>query len=352
MPSLSEYEAQHLQNIAKLSGNIKALYFRYIEKIFQKTTGLKLAEGQTYNLDRYPAFKRQFDELLKQMSADMQGSIVNGIKQEWQLANSKNDDWLDMVIKDRTLPDALKDRFFDKNIPAMNQFLARKEAGFTLSDRVWHKELQFSQEVEATLQDGIFSGKSAARMATELKVNLKNPDLIFRRVRDAQGKLQLSKRAMEYNPGQGRYWSSYQNALRLSASEVNMSYRSSDHERWKRINFVLGFEVKLSNRHKIEDICDFLKGRYPKEFKFRAWHPRCLCFAVPIRPSEDAMGEYFDSIMAGEDPDSFQFSGQVENTPKGLTDWMSENNDRVAGLKNKPIFVKDNPQFITIKKPG
>lgn len=101
---------------------------------------------------------------------------------------------------------------------------------------------------------------------------------LFRRVRDEHGELQLSKRAAVFHPGRGVYRSSYKNARRLAATETNIAYMTADYERWQQLDFVVGIEIKLSNNHTLNgvpftDICDDLKGRYPKDFKFTGWHP-------------------------------------------------------------------------------
>lgn len=298
MPAPSPYEAQHLKNIAQLSGKIKELYFKQIEAIFRKATGLKLTEGQIYDLKNFPSFSKALDEAMAKMSTDMRAVIVNSVEEGWNLANVKNDSFVSSVVGDVSLPEKVYERFFDRSLPAMNEFINRKEAGLNLSDRVWSKTAQFRQEVETQLFEGITEGKAAAKMATELKANLNDPDKLFRRVRDKYGELKLSKPAKEYHPGQGRYRSSYQNALRLAGTEVNMSYRTADHERWKRINFVLGFEVKLSGNHPVPDICDEAKGKYPKEFHFRGWHPRC--YSSDTEVYTDTGWKSFKDIQTGE----------------------------------------------------
>ncbi|GGE14040.1 MULTISPECIES: hypothetical protein [Sphingobacterium] len=67
---------------------------------------------------------------------------------------------------------------------------------------------------------GIKEGRSAAQMARDHKQYLAEPDRLFRRIRNFDGKLVLSKAAMEYNPGQVVYRSSYKNAMRLARAET------------------------------------------------------------------------------------------------------------------------------------
>jgi hypothetical protein len=73
-----------------------------------------------------------------------------------------------------------------------------------------------------------------------------------------------------------------------------MAYRTSDYTRRQQLDFVVGIEVRLSNNHTINgvpftDICDDLKGKYPKTFKFTGWHPLCRCYAVSVLKTEEEM---------------------------------------------------------------
>ncbi|MDR0754714.1 MAG: hypothetical protein LBF04_04920, partial [Prevotellaceae bacterium] len=69
------------------------------------------------------------------------------------------------------------------------------------------------------------------------------------------------------------YRSSFKNARRLTATETNIAYRAADYERMQDFDFVVGIEINLSNNHTLNgkpftDMCDDLKGKYPKDFKF------------------------------------------------------------------------------------
>ena len=53
------------------------------------------------------------------------------------------------------------------------------------------------------------------------------------------------------HPGRGVYRSSYMNARRLAATETNIAYRTADHLRWQKMDFVVGIEIVLSDNHTI-----------------------------------------------------------------------------------------------------
>lgn len=157
-------------------------------------------------------------------------------------------------------------------------------------------------------------GTSAMELAADIKKYLNNPDMMFRRFRykdeNGEWKRKWKQKVMggngkvhfidadpkAYHPGRGVYRSSARNAQRLARTEINMAYRKAEQERWKSFDFVVGYEVKITQNGKhVEDICDCLKGRYRKDFKFMGWHPMCMCYTIPILKTED---EFFDEDAA------------------------------------------------------
>lgn len=196
-------------------------------------------------------------------------------------------------------------------------------------------------------------------MSRDVRRYLRNPDKLFRRVRDKHGNLRLSKAAKAYHPGRGVYRSSYRNALRLTATENNMAYRTADHLRWQQQPFVVGIEIKLSNNHtckgvigRFVDICDDLAGVYPKDFKFVGWHPHCRCYCVPKQASKEEFMEYQQRLLNGEDVSNYHFKGEVKDLPRNFKDWYTDNTDRIANAKSQPYFLRDNAKLMNeqIKK--
>ena len=186
-------------------------------------------------------------------------------------------------------------------------------------------------------------GTPANRLATDLKQYLKHPDKLFRRVRDEHGQLQLSKRAKEFHPGAGVYRSSYKNARRLAVTETNMAYHKADNERWRQLDFVLGYEVQVSGTNpNVCPLCVELAGKYPKEFEFVGWHPHCRCHAVPIMEDVNSFQARQDALLRGE---RIPATGQVTEPPKNFTDHLANNSDRIQRASKAgtlPYFVRDN----------
>ena len=82
---------------------------------------------------------------------------------------------------------------------------------------------RYLMAIDVALGDGV----SAAAMSRTVRKLLNNPTALFRRVRDKNGQLRLSQNAKNYHPGRGVYRSAYRNALRLTATETNMAYRTA-----------------------------------------------------------------------------------------------------------------------------
>ena len=230
-------------------------------------------------------------------------------------------------------------------IDAMNRSMlaGTYNAVVNLSRRVWNLKEQYKQELEMGLSVGIEKGTSAASLAKKMKQYLNEPDKLFRRVRDKFGNLQLSKNAAAYHPGRGVYRSSFKNAMRLTRSETNMAYRTAEQTRWKQFDFVVGYEIKLSQSHPCHDVCDELAGKYPKDFVWTGWHPMDMCYCVSILKTQD---EFWRDL--GEDnPDKSE--NEVTDVPEAFKNWVKDNEERIETAEKRgtqPYFIRDNKEYI------
>ena len=369
---MNKYDKQHIKDLQSIESRIERIFNEAIKEAAR--IGARIDEIDTdrlFSFSDYPSTKKEIDRLLDDLSANIEVAIVNAVESAWTLANNKNNELCRMVFGDNVgkLSDSQYRRYFSTNEDALKAFTERKEKGLNLSDRVWRYTDAFKNEIELGLDVGIRSGMSAQDMARELKGWLKYPDMLFRRVRDEHGNLQLSKRASLFHPGQGVYRSSYKNARRLAATETNIAYRTSDYERWRDLDFVVGIRIVLSNNHtclgrdgkphKFEDICDRLsaeygstntsgKGCYPKDFKFTGWHPHCRCHAESILKTDEEIAEDNRRILEGEEPMDYKQSVKyVKDVPKEFEEWAKDNEDRmIKAYNNKsfPYFISDNPE--------
>lgn len=353
MARLDKWEKRHQQNVAS--------YERQIDKIFQsaarEASAVVSSAGvvkpdKPFSFADYPATRKRVEKLLSGLKNNLTAVIVNGIESEWTLANNKNSELANQVFGDNAenLTEEQSRKYYSTNDTARQAFIERKTAGMSLSDRVWRYTEQFKSEIEMGIDIGLRDGLSADELSRELRQYLRYPDKLFRRVRDEHGVLQLSKAAKAFHPGQGVYRSSYKNARRLAATETNMAYRTADYVRWQQLDFVVGIEIRLSNNHTLngvpfEDICDFLKGKYPKDFKFVGWHPHCRCHVVTILKTPEEMAEDNRRIMAGQ-PVSTRSVNTVGDVPEKFNTWVEDNKERAKGWSSMPYFIRQNPQYV------
>ena len=358
---LNKYDKQHAAYIESLTGKLTSIYnsvTRYAVK-YGLSVNFDPEEGEIFDFSKFPRLKKRVDELFKDMQSQITTLVQNSIAKEWQFSADKYDYFIqEMMSKTGMSEDEIKE-YIERNAKAIQErrnealeaFQARKQNGLNLSDRVWNLTNQFKSELELSLDVGIREGKSADEISRMIRGYLNNPDRLFRRVRDKHGNLKLSKAAAAYHPGMGVYRSSYKNALRVARTEVNMAYRSADHENWKMDNKVIGIRISLSNNHTLNgkpfvDICDHLAGIYPKDFKFTGWHPQCRCWAAPVTPSQQEIIQYLKKVKDGEDITNYKFKGEVTEMPKAFKSWYAENAFRVDKMKSKPYFITDNKNII------
>lgn len=351
---MNEYDKQHLRNIARIERMVEALFQAAATDAANLSTLIGELGEVAFSWNDYPLASAKINEIIARLNSEVEAAIVNGVRSEWTLSNDKNNELCRQVFGSlaTSLPAPLARRYFSTNESARDAFLARRENGLNLSDNVWRYTNQFKGEIEMALDVGIRSGRSADDLSRDVREYLKNPHKLFRRVRDKHGELQLSKNAAAYHPGRGVYRSSYMNARRLAATETNIAYRTADHLRWQQLDFVVGIEIHLSNNHNCKgvpagtfyDICDELKGKYPKDFQFVGWHPHCRCYATSILKTEEELAADNESILTGGDVSEGSVN-EVTAPPEGFTKWLDENGTRIDEARKHgtlPYFIRDN----------
>lgn len=330
---------------------IDELYNKAVQDFSQIASGLKVNPDKPFSFADYPQAKKKAAEIVSELSSNMKAVIIRGSRTQWLYACQKNDEFLGVIMNTAKIPKATLAKYQDKNLDALDAFQKRKIGGMDLSKRIWNYTGQMKDQMELGIDVALGEGKSAQALSRDLRQYLVDPDKLFRRVRDKYGNLKLSKAAQAYHPGQGKYRSSYKNAMRLTRSEINMAYRESDQLRWQQLDFVVGYEIRLSNNHTLNgmplyDICDMLKGRYPKDFKWKGWHPQCRCHSIPILMSqEDFNTDELNELKAainGTEYNKFAPKNAVNGLPQEFKDWASDNLERSKGWKSQPYFIRDN----------
>ena len=351
------YDITHLQTMLITEHRIKRAYEQAIDDFMRIYDWMEKPENEddTLEFDKQPLLKPQVEKIMKRLGQGVNVVVVDGVKASWNLAQEKNNELTRKIFgraKTKKLTPEQLQAYFTRNEDGLVAFLERKTAGMNLSDRVWKLTESFKEEMEIAIEQGMRDGRSADQLSRDIRQYLKQPNMLFRRVRDKKtGRLRLSKRAANYHPGQGVYRSSYKNARRLAATEGNIAYRTADHERWLNSDFVVGYEIHLSNNHtclndqgkavRFHCMCDDLQGKYPKQFKFTGWHPHCRCFATPILKTEEEMARDTQLILEGKDPLP-QSENEIKAMPKDFETWMERNQERIANAKSLPYFIKDN----------
>ena len=346
--SIQGFDLNHYRTTEQYAAAVQALFDRATLAIAQSATRRNIDPDKPFSFDDYPEVKTELQKVVGQLASRLQTTIETGSKNQWLFACEKNDGFIASIMDTSKLSKARLKKMQDRNLDALSTFQGRKVGGMDLSQRVWRYVGQFRDQLETALDVGLGEGRSAQELARDVKKNLRDPDRLFRRVRDKRGNLVLSKAARAFHPGQGVYRSSVKNAQRLTRSEINMAYRESDFLRWQQLDFVVGFEIHRSNHEPLCKckMCDRLQGRYPKTFKFKGWHPQCMCYAVPILMDEETFDENelgdLKAALRGTEYKKKQAKNLVTDVPDGFKEWVAENMEASAGWASTPYFIKDN----------
>ena len=245
--------------------------------------------------------EQRIEKLLVQLHDDLLVNFDANTRAAWEEANKNVDAMLADFIRGLPISETARRGMFARNAHAFRRFMQRKEAGMNLSERIWKATESAKENLAFFVASGVAEGRPAALISQDIRALLLEPDRRFHRIRNAAGQLVPSRPMRAYHPGAGIYRSSYMNALRVGATETNIAYHEADHERWQRLDFVLGVKVERSGTSaKPCPVCDAMQGTYPKGFKFLPWHPFCICHATPVMLSGS---EFTDFLITGHVPD-------------------------------------------------
>lgn len=332
--------------------NVSRYYTAAVEALLDLAATADMKPDEVFRFSDHKRMSVKATNILRGLYSAVYQEIRRGVTAEWEYANLSADAMITSLFGKGVVADNHFARWFARNQEAMDSFFSRKDAhgGLNLSQKVWKYTGQLKEEMELALSVSLGQGDSASTVSRHVRQCLREPDRLFRRVRDAKGNLKLSKRAAAYHPGRGEYRSSYKNAMRLTRTETNMAYRAADCDRWSRIPFVVGMEVKRSNHPFGCEVCEALKGKYPKDFVFTGWHPQCRCYIVPVLASEEERMAYHRAILNGEDVSGWKFKGEIAEPHEGFKKWMEGNADRIENARSLPYWMKDNGRYVGVKQ--
>lgn len=276
--------------------------------------------GRPFRFKDYPLTKNRVNELMRYFSHDIQALIYAGTTDEWKRSNLVQDLLANDVLKVYGMRrnDERVKRYYQPNNDALKAFQRRKDKGRTVSQKVWNQSYNFKRELEYAISSGIEKGQSAITLSKRISKYLQDFGSLQNDYKERYGT------ATECHDCEYR-------SIRLVVSEINMSYREAEQLRWQQMDFIKGYEIKLSGSHPKYDICDLLAGIYPKWFKWLGWHPACRCYVVPIVMTDD---EWYSGK-----------GKEITEMPDNFVQWSRENRERIKESVNKgtaPYFVQDN----------
>lgn len=283
----------------------------------------------------YPQTRKRIRDLQERFVEDIGAVIYSGTSEEWKNSNEVQDLLANKVLQTygATIGKEKYEILYQPNNDALKAFQQRKDKGFTISDKLWNQSTLYKQELEEAISCAIQKGTSAITLSKQISKYLLDFPQLQKDYKERFGK---ASRAMdcEYR------------SIRLAASEINMAYRQAENLHWQQMDFVVGYEIKLSNNHTcngnpFQDICDILAGKYPKDFQWTGWHPLCRCYKIPILKTEEEFWEW-----DGRNEATTASVNEVKDVPDAFKKWINENIQRAKSWDSAPYFIRDNDKYI------
>lgn len=264
----------------------------------------------------------RIQSLLDDYSTSVFSLIQNGEAAEWSAANAATDILVNGIIKEYLdyISPTKRASYFLVNNDALLAFQARTISNLTLSERIWQLSEQMCTQLKETIATAIQNGTSAVNLARQVQQYVSDPQKYHLSTSDTHAI-----------------------TMRLARSEINMAYRTAEQTRWRQLDFVVGYRILLSHRHPKTDICDRLKGYYPKDFVWTGWHPCDLCFAIPVLKSDKEL-----YALDYDDSHSIASVNEVTDVPDNFKAYINENKQKISQMKNKPYFISDNPSYVKL----
>jgi len=277
----------------------------------------------------YPSYftldSDRIERLLEDYSLSVNTLITNGQSAEWSAANLATDILVNSVIEEYLdfISPTRRAAYFLVNADALAAFQRRTLSGLALSGRIWDIAKDFRTQLTATIAHAIQNGTSSVNLSRQVRDLIAKPDTVQRSYRNISDTHAIT--------------------MRLARSEINMAYRTAEQTRWRQLDFIVGYQILLSHRHPKTDICDRLKGKYPKSFVWTGWHPCDLCFCIPILKTEKELW-----AVDYNDIQSTASVNEITDLPQNFKSYINENKAKINNMKSKPYFITDNPQFVKL----
>lgn len=325
IPSQKKAYSELNKRLAKYVAKVQAIYDSLSDRVALNVETLDYDGSVPFSFGDYPETRELVKTIQSQFVSDIGSLIYRGTSDEWKRSNAMQDLLADKVLKyyDAEIHGEKRRVYYQDNNDALKAFQQRKR-GLNLSTKLWRQSEAYKKEMECAISTAIEKGTSAITLSKRLSQYLKDfPSM----QRDYKEKFGI---AADCNDCEYR-------SIRLARSEINMAYRTAEQKRWQQFDFIQGYEIKLSKAHKTDDVCDDLKGKYPKNFVWTGWHPNDMCYAIPIIISEE---DYWNKNRSDE---------VVSDVPNGFKGYVMRNKEKIENADKKgtlPFFLRDNKERV------
>lgn len=366
----SKQQKEQLNNLfAVYNKRLGRLYSDYVKKLTSLGYGEDVLEDDAlFNFDNFPQLKARLNEIFNDYYQNSLLCYKSGITDGVALAYNHDEMVIGgySVLTDKAIRvarDTAAATFISNRLKAKN--------GLNLAQTVWNycqqTKSEFEMAMSNTIADGIKQGSSAEEIGKSIRRYLNDPDMMYRRYhtikvqkngkkkdvvtwrrrRIIDGKVRFVEEPLE-KVGMGVYRSARKNALRVARTEINSAYHKARNERWQNEPFVIGQYIHVSPQHNIDDICNDLEGRYPKDYVWISWHPQCICTSDPITIQGEEKKEFYKRLMAGEDMSNYVSPFAVLTMPEKYNQYIKDNSEAIvkAGMRGKLAWhLQDNTKY-------
>lgn len=366
----SEQQKEQLNNLfAVYNKRLGRLYSDYVKKLTSLGYGEDVLEDDAlFNFDNFPQLKARLNDIFNDYYQNSLLCYKSGITDGVALAYNHDEMVIGgySVLTDKAIRvarDTAAATFISNRLKTKN--------GLNLAQTVWNycqqTKSEFEMAMSNTIADGIKKGSSAEEIGKSIRKYLNDPDMMYRRYhtikvqkngkkkdvvtwrrrRIIDGKVRFVEEPLE-KVGMGVYRSARKNALRVARTEINSAYHKARNERWQNEPFVIGQYIHVSPQHNIDDICNDLEGRYPKDYVWISWHPQCICTSDPITIQGEEKKEFYKRLMAGEDMSNYVSPFSVLTMPEKYNQYIKDNSEAIvkAGMKGKLAWhLQDNTKY-------
>lgn len=339
---VEDFDNDSKRLIKEINRIIKLYFDGYYVDVSALLYNFKGVNNRRFKFVKYPELNKQFTALNNKLKIEIEAMINNGIAKGWELAELKGSA-IDLEVSKYLESKGYKKKpVKPQNNNALEAYRKRKRYGLTLSDRVWNLTEHNRARIEDIIDIAITEGKSAKSLSKRLLEFLRNDSELHKlglTNKEVKDKIAANKY------GRGVYKNPESNALRLAQNEINIAYRTAEIERIKLNDDIVGYEVYLSPSHKVFDMCDILKGKYPKNFIFTHWHVGCMCNVRPILKTRE---ELVKEMVEGVTLPASSSSNYVKTPHKDFYNYISENKEAINRLKHRPDWITENAKMFNV----